>query len=363
MHRALSNERAIVSADAEGRLIMNKKKCLMKAATLAVLMGSSVLAWAGGGTSIGGGGDGHERMFDELRADLLKWIAEGGHEGLSYPADVNAALYRAKMEQVLMPHVVIVEFVTTQEESAAKDSEKRAQVDGVQKTCRGFVSKRKKMVILCNSERFDAALPAERYRLVHHEYAGLAGMERNQGPSSDYQLSNQLGEFLRTESVLRLGLRRKEPSRVAKVCGYQRLSRLTNEELALLRPKLLVQVNLPCNDDPYASVLVSRAKKYECEISAKPDRQNDVIVNPRPLGTIERYEDHFVEYGTLNIEGDPRFATIRCKDTTIVWTPSGRWEDAVSRMARHGMTVNDLAEVFAGKVQFEYEPHCGTIVE
>jgi len=43
--------------------------------------------------------------------------------------------------------------------------------------------------------------------LIHHEYAGLAGIEKNDGAASDYEISDQLTDFLEKTSVLRLAVK------------------------------------------------------------------------------------------------------------------------------------------------------------
>jgi hypothetical protein len=56
--------------------------------------------------------------------------------------------------------------------------------------------------------------PDENYKLIHHEFASIAGMEQRMGTSqSDWSLSNQIAEFQTFRVVPELGLRVK-PTRV-----------------------------------------------------------------------------------------------------------------------------------------------------
>lgn len=168
---------------------------------------------SGDGGVSGGGGDASEARVNEIRADILKWIGEGGHRGLNLPATLSHEAYARSMGSVLAPHAVIVGFVSTRQEDGTQDPELKVSVDGKPKTCRGFVSQRDhRMHMTCNSERFAATGAAEQYRLVHHEYAGLASVERNRGASSDYELSNQLTEFLAPETVIRLAVKKNPPT-------------------------------------------------------------------------------------------------------------------------------------------------------
>jgi hypothetical protein len=158
------------------------------------------------GNGSSGGGDASEARVDEIRTDLVKWINEGGAAELKLPTRITYDEYRKSMLKVLAPHQTVVVFVTSEQEKSEVDgSERKVSVDNEPKTCRGFVSIQDQLPhILCNIERFAGVKEAEQYRLVHHEYAGLAGVEKNVGPSSDYEVSNQITNYLASETVLRL---------------------------------------------------------------------------------------------------------------------------------------------------------------
>ncbi len=151
----------------------------------------------------GGGGDAEEAKVNEIREDLLNWIKSGGHLELKYPADLTPAIYEEKMTRILAPKAVLVAFV---ENDNSSDPELRVSVEGVPKTCRGFISRKKKPSMVCNINRFRATPNAAQYRLIHHEYAGLVLAERNDGAASDYELSNQLTEYFQVTSNLTLKL-------------------------------------------------------------------------------------------------------------------------------------------------------------
>ncbi|MGK5084252.1 hypothetical protein WDW37_13230 [Bdellovibrionota bacterium FG-1] len=161
-----------------------------------------------GGVS-GGGGDASEVRVNDIRADILKWIGEGGAETLKLPSGITREFYRAGMEKFLAPHAVVVGFVSTAQETLTPNPEGKVSVNGLAKTCRGFVSSKDGLPhILCNAERFAANSESQQYQLIHHEFAGLAGLEQNIGASSDYQLSKQLTDFLVAQTVLRLAVKR-----------------------------------------------------------------------------------------------------------------------------------------------------------
>jgi hypothetical protein len=234
------------------------------AATLASL---PLTAYAGGGTSVGGGGDASEARVNEIRADILKWIVNGGAKELKLPSGVAYDVYESGMERVLAPHAVVVGFVTADQENSAWDPELRVSVDGQPKTCRSFISNKDSMPhILCNTERFASASEGEQYRLVHHEYAGLAGVERNVGASSDYEISNQLTDYLVPETVLRLSVKKNPVTSSAqfehefeltcKVTG-QRFDSSTGRSVLpgalVFSSHLGTETNSPYYPDPYVT--------------------------------------------------------------------------------------------------------------
>ena len=129
------------------------------------------------------------------------------------------------MEAQLTPppnaNAVVIGCVSTAQENAQRTSqaphlELLVSVDGQPKTCRGFVSDQDHLHhILCNIDRFSATSPAEQYRLIHHEFAGLAGVEQNNGAASDYRISTQIAP----ESILRMTERRPSIGSAGRASG------------------------------------------------------------------------------------------------------------------------------------------------
>lgn len=188
-----------------------------------ILMMSSMIiplkAFAGqeGGSS-GGGGDSTEARVDEIRAEILKWINDGSSQNLNLPENISHDDYVKKMIPVLRPQAVTVSFVTSREEEATNDPELKVTVNGKKKTCRGFISAiDQKYNILCNIERFNLTDESEQYSLIHHEYAGLVGIEQNVGAASDYRISSQLTFMLEDKTVKRLAIRSGSQSALTKM--------------------------------------------------------------------------------------------------------------------------------------------------
>jgi hypothetical protein len=163
-----------------------------------------------GGGLQGGGGDAIvEPRINEIRLDILKWIAQGGSASLRLPLGISHDDYVNKMNSILAQNVVVIE---------ATDS--KVLVNGSEKTCKGYVSAQdQRPHILCNTARFVSALETMKslgsldpetaqYQLVHHEFAGLVGLEKNDGASSDYSISVQMAAHLENVTVKRLAVAR-----------------------------------------------------------------------------------------------------------------------------------------------------------
>lgn len=180
---------------------------------LALTSASPVFAAAKGGDS-GGGGDALEGRVNEIRSDLLSWIEKGGAKELVLPADISYGEYADKMSDILANKKVALSFTYD-----------AVKVKGVEKTCRGafvvtktlFSEKKTNPQILCNITRFKETAEPKQYSLIHHEYAGLVNIEKNDGSASDYEISNQLTDFLEDRIVKKLAVKKKpEPEVVIK---------------------------------------------------------------------------------------------------------------------------------------------------
>jgi hypothetical protein len=196
-------------------------KQLIKTTVLSALLTIPAISMAqnfSGGGHVGGGDSKSEGRIKEIRNNILDWINAGFAKGLdfkgtgiTYETYVNGDAKKKilGMISVLQPVLgnVVVNVIKTSEESAS-DEEMNTRVDGIPKTCKRFISKKDlKKHILCNYERFWEQSEAEQYKLVHHEYAGLAGVELTDGADSDYVLSNQITMKLKYETVLRLPIK------------------------------------------------------------------------------------------------------------------------------------------------------------
>jgi hypothetical protein len=136
-------------------------------------------ARTGGGFDHDNGGDSCESTFKNVRDNLTSWIIKGGAQDLRFPEGVTHDAYQRAMIRRIS--------------SAKIDcTDKQIFVGGAEKTCKNFFEADGTPSILCNRNRFMSTVTSDRYMLVHHEYAGLAGFEMNVGENSNYKISNQI---------------------------------------------------------------------------------------------------------------------------------------------------------------------------
>lgn len=194
-----------------------KKDSVVKKVAELLLFGLAVTAsphyavsGEGGGVQ-GGGGDPTEERIMAIRDDISKWIDDGGARNLKLPADVGYDYYVRQMKSILYAPAapdlpaVIVGSINNAQEAIETDQDKIVKVGGQWKTCRsGRWREDGRLHIQCNVERFAMASPGEQYRLIHHEYAALVGIEKNVGPASDYDVSRGLESFVDQTVVFKL---------------------------------------------------------------------------------------------------------------------------------------------------------------
>lgn len=153
------------------------------------------------GISLGGngsgGGDICENRLKMIRSDLRAWINRGGSKGLKLPIGVSSAQYSEQiLEQLNQAKIVCV---------GPGDSEYPVSVYNRPKVCRFTNSPESRIV--CDHNKFMNLAENDQYTLVHHEYAGLAGIENPSGADSNYDVSNQISAFLVDTVVKRLAVK------------------------------------------------------------------------------------------------------------------------------------------------------------
>ncbi len=168
-------------------------------ATLAI--SHPVLAKSRGGEGVGGG-DQCENRIKIIRDDIKGWIMEGGPRALQLPSGMTVEDYStAMLDQISKAKIKCV---------GPSDDGYPVMVEGVPKACR-FDLNYWKSSITCDLSKFPTA-DEDAYVQVHHELAGLAGLERPVGADSKYDLSNQITGSLENRVVKKLVVRRQNES-------------------------------------------------------------------------------------------------------------------------------------------------------
>lgn len=171
--------------------------------TFVILTISSTLAFAGGNLS-GGGDTQCEKRINDIQVDLAAWLQlnEGG------PHDLN--LHGLKFEAYRNG---MAKFAFTEPECTSEV----VSVVGTEKTCKfettSPISGRPR--ITCNTDRFNKTEDYKQYQLIHHEIAGLAGLEMPNGSKSRYDVvSDQISDFLESVTVKKLAVAKQVKSKM-----------------------------------------------------------------------------------------------------------------------------------------------------
>lgn len=182
----------------------------------------SATSFATGGTTIPNGGDPNEPIFKEIATNIQQWIMVGNADSLRLPQKISLDAYKSKMLEALGNYSI--SFTTN-----------KVTVGNYEKTCANSIDASGKRNIICNSDRFASAHKNNInyiYRTIHHEFAGLAGLEPNSGEDSNYTISEQISGYLNWEYVKRLPVV-KNPDRTMMpfqsshfcVCRYEKSER------------------------------------------------------------------------------------------------------------------------------------------
>jgi hypothetical protein len=154
-----------------------------------------------GGSEGTGGGDPCEDQIKIIRNDLSNWIKNGGPYSLRLPEDIDVNSYSRKMlEQIAGAKIQCVGY---------GDRDYPIQVFGTPKVCKFQTVAGQESVISCDRNSFRELSETEQYLLIHHEFAGLSGLEKPNLADSNYQISNQISGFLENQVVKRLSIKPK----------------------------------------------------------------------------------------------------------------------------------------------------------
>ena len=162
-----------------------------------VVSSESIKASATIGPGGSGGGDNCENRIQQIRDDIKDWIGKGGHQTLKLPSDISPDIYSARMNRAFLDagNIKCV---------SPGDDDYPVQINGTPKTC--LFKSLPNIQIICDREKFQKESESGQYVLVHHEFAGVAGLEQPENEISKYFLSNQITSYLRDTVVKKLAV-------------------------------------------------------------------------------------------------------------------------------------------------------------
>lgn len=147
------------------------------------------------GNEKGNGGDICENKIQNIKNDIESWLLNGEFKGIKLPAGLSEEVYKNGMLEAVKKSLL----------SCTND---KVKIGNAEKTCKNFDDKRETRIV-CNFDRIMKTNDEELYRLIHHEFAGVAGFELNKGEeTSNYEISNGINPFLKKEIVLKLGVKK-----------------------------------------------------------------------------------------------------------------------------------------------------------
>lgn len=269
-----------------------------------------------------GGGDPCEDRIKIIRNDLISWINKGGAKGLQLPSSLTEEQYStAMLEQMEKASIRCV---------GPNDEGYPVTVDGTPKVCR-FDRTARASRITCDFAKFDATKEEKQYELIHHEYAGLAGLESPRGSDSNYFLSNQISAQLVDQVVKKLAV--KERSSLKKIENHkEKLALQTAISQALDNRPLKCTSNAglpPTHMSPYASGIMSSRDVYTDTRNEEPivifqeDTSYEKVVFTIRLSKDEKRINSMVRVFSLRTEVnkgtllDPRYVSTYVMKETI----------------------------------------------
>jgi hypothetical protein len=231
-------------------------------------------ALAHAGREAANGGDMCEDRIAIIRNDIAVWINQGGSEGLVLPSGLPLYQYNLGMlRQIAVAEIDCIDAAI--------------QVDGAEKTCENKIGDDGISRIVCNYQRFMETPDADQYVLVHHEYAGLAGFEENEGPNSQYSISNQIAEYLVDGYTQKLAIKNvATPANASQPCESSVRASLVLDELSA---KILVPEVESAIRGLYAKnhvTVQSIASKHSLELNSPSDLA-ETGIDDGPINLVE----------------------------------------------------------------------------
>jgi hypothetical protein len=268
-----------------------------------LVMSISTSAFAGRESN---GGDACEDRFKIIRDDIQSWILKEGSASLALPKEVSLGQYNVAMLSALA-------------QADISCSDEKIQIGIKEKTCENFRDAAGVAHIKCNRKAFSETDADDQYILVHHEYAGLAGLEVAPDGDSHYTISNQISGFLENQVVRRLVVTPAgaEPTSTAACASVVHIGLSDGSNKFVRGPALSMNgkhfddVFLPGYKSVIYSVLADKSGGIILNMElSKGSNHNDVFVNMTSSGFAAGDLYTILHYNNMRAIGQPRD---RCK--------------------------------------------------
>jgi hypothetical protein len=255
------------------------------------------IAYAQRGSEGVGGGDLCENRIQEIRNDISSWILKGGARDLKL-TDISAEKYAQRM---------LVEAKRSKIKCVGKgDLGYPVEINGTPKVCR-FDKTHRLSQITCDYEKFQKMQAAEQYILIHHEYAGLADIERPNGDSSNYEISNQISAYLEDQITKKLVVKPTFDSqqfdkdgRRVRLAAYDIYMLLTQQKNSFIKEQV--------GNCEYSASYNEKEKTVTISLNSSKSSSDTVTI--RELKWANPPLDNFSNYSTfVRVTGDTVGAT------------------------------------------------------
>ena len=213
-----------------------------------------------GGNFSGGGDTECEARIQKIQGELKEW--------LDLESDGPQLLNLNKVSFTLPHYLTQMKLSVDTQVVCTSD---KVFIGGVEKTCKFETenNQTKGPLITCNTSRFKETEAPAKYELIHHEIAGLAGLELPRGSKSKSRydiVSDQISEYTEYIQVLKLG-----PKKVNTVSRFSSpIEKLTfMMDFIFNSGTLKKYINQGSEIPQYKAIL---EKKFTlCELSLKKD--------------------------------------------------------------------------------------------
>lgn len=147
------------------------------------------------GDRVGNGGDECERKLLRLQTEIKEWVNQYDINTLDLPGQISHSEYRERMNLAI-------------DKTYISCTDRVLRIGGAEKTCINAQVNEYKNALICNINKVDRAREEELLTLQHHEYAGLASIETNDGDErSNYFITNQLSGYMERVNIVKLAIR------------------------------------------------------------------------------------------------------------------------------------------------------------